>query len=261
MKKVIWFFVVGTLCIMPALADRAIDKKVDAEPNGEVSIELIAGHVRIVGSERNEVHVTGTVGDDVEDVVVKSHRGRVSIEVKLPSSERGGNYRDADADLEISVPTRSAIKAESISAGLELSKLEGTIDLESISGEIEVEGAIPEASLASVSGAIKLNSTGPLEEGEFETVSGSIRVRAALAPGADLSLESVSGDVTLSVPANTSAEFEVETFSGRIDNAFGPEAQRTSDYAPGKELEFSTGGGDADVKIESFSGRVEIRKD
>ena len=56
-------------------------------------------------------------------------------------------------------------------------------------------------------------------------------------------------------------EFEVETFSGRIKNAFGPEAERTSEYAPGQELRFTTGGGDASVEVESFSGTVEIAID
>ena len=46
-------------------------RAVSAEPDGEVSVELIAGTIRVIGWDRSEVQVTGTVGDDVE----RSFRG------------------------------------------------------------------------------------------------------------------------------------------------------------------------------------------
>ena len=38
----------------------------------------------------------------------------------------------------------------------------------------------------------------------------------------------------------------------------GPEARRTNQYTPEKELSFTTGGGGARVSIETFSGAVKI---
>jgi hypothetical protein len=73
-------------------------------------------------------------------------------------------------------------------------------------------------------------------------------------------VESHSGTVTLELPADTSAEFEIETFSGQIHNDFGPKARRTSEYGPGYELSFSTGSGEAEVSVESFSGGVYLKK-
>ena len=63
----------------------------------------------------------------------------------------------------------------------------------------------------------------------------------------------------LVLPAATSADFDVTTFSGHITNAFGPEAKRTSEYGPGKELSFSTGTGGR-IVARSFSGNVHLRK-
>jgi len=57
-----------------------------------------------------------------------------------------------------------------------------------------------------------------------------------------------------------SADFEASTFNGSIHNDFGQKASRTSKYAPGKELEFSNGEGDAEVELNSFNGDINIRK-
>ena len=49
-------------------------------------------------------------------------------------------------------------------------------------------------------------------------------------------------------------------FSGGIDNQLSAdEPHRTSQYAPGRELEFTLGSGDGEVRIESFSGEVVLR--
>jgi len=261
MKKLLLFVLLTTLFLLPAVADRAVSETVDADPDGEVSIELIAGEVTIVGWDRNSVEVTGTVGDDVEEVEVESRGGRVSIEVELVDDVGDGrSYHDANAELEIRVPKSSRIDFEAVSAELSITDVDGEGDIETVSGTIEVDGGMREAHVASVSGDILIRSREPLRGGEFETVSGDIELQAELGRG-DFSFESVSGDITLRLPGRTSAEFDIETFSGRIKNAFGPQAERTDEYAPGKELHFELGGGDARVEVESFSGTVELQED
>jgi hypothetical protein len=265
MKKLLFITMLAGLFLTPVLADRPIDETVAADPDGEVSIELIAGSIHVIGWDRAEVQVTGTVGDDVEEVDISASGGDVSIEVELPDRDdddsEDRSFNDADADLEIRVPAGCLLEVETISAGITVEDFSGAVDLESISGEVSIEGAPSEAEVATVSGRIVLSSDEPLNEGDFESVSGNIEVRAALAPGGDFSFESVSGNIELRLPGSTSADFDVETFSGRIENEFGPEAERDSELVPGKSLQFTTGGGDADVEIESFSGRIELRID
>jgi len=261
MRKLLLFGLLGGLFLAPALADRPIDETVAADPDGEVSVELIAGSIHVIGWDRAEVRVTGTIGDDVEEVDISSSGGDVSIEVELREHDDDSedrSFNDAAADLEIRVPAGCLVEVESISADIEVEDVRGAVDLESISGEVSVEGAPREAELATVSGRIVLSSDEPLNEGDFESVSGNIKVRTALAPGGDFSFETVSGNIELRLPGNTSADFDIETFSGGIENEFGPEAKRDSEYAPGKSLQFTAGGGDADVEIESFSGKIEL---
>ena len=94
----------------------------------------------------------------------------------------------------------------------------------------------------------------------FSTVAGSIEFEGAMTGKGSFSFETHSGEIEIVVPADISAEFEISTFSGDIDNDFGQKAERTSKYAPGKELEFVTGSGDVSISASSFSGRVYIKK-
>jgi hypothetical protein len=265
MSKLLMCVVLGSVFLTPALADRPINETVPADADGEVSIELIAGTILVTGWDKAEVEVSGTVGDDVEEVEISSSRGRVSIEVKLPhdddDSSDGRSFSDADAELEIRVPVGSLVEAESISADFDLEQLTGEIEVESVSGDVGIKGSPRQAEVSTVSGDVTMTSDAPLEEADFESVSGSIEVRAALAPGGEFSFETVSGDVELRLPGGTSAQFDVETFSGRIENEFGPPAERDNEFTPAKSLEFSTGGGDARVEVESFSGKIELLVD
>ena len=109
-----------------------------------------------------------------------------------------------------------------------------------------------------MAGSIRVTGS-TLQEASFESVAGNIRVEGDLSDSGEFSFETVSGNITLTVPSGFSAEWEVESFSGSIDNDLGPAAERTSQYAPGKELQFVSGSGGAEVSIETLSGSVEIR--
>jgi len=246
-------------CIGPVRAERAVTVGAPAQADGEVSIELISGEVEVVGWERDEVKVSGTIGDDVEKVDVKSSGDKVSIEVKLPEDDSKHHaYKDSDAKLVIQVPAGTHLEAESVSANFAVKALRGKAKLESVSGRVAVRGAPREVEVSTVSGEIDVETEAALQEGSFESVSGGIELRGAVAKGGDLSFETVSGGITLHLPADVSADFEVETFSGRIENALGPEPKRESAFVPGSTLSFSTGAGGARIEIESFSGRIRI---
>ena len=247
------------MAVGPVAASQTVNESVDVGRRASISIENIAGSVRVVGSSGSTVEISGTLGDDVEELLVEKHGNRLEISVELPE---GDHHRDldADADLVIHVPFDSELEVETISATIEVSDVRGEMSLESISGSIDVDGELGAIELSTISGEINVAAGSSLQEGSFESISGSIECAADLSDNGEFDFETVSGNITLSAPRGFSAEWEIETFSGAIANVFGPEAERTSKYAPGKELNFTTGGGGASVSIESLSGRVEIRE-
>jgi len=284
-------------CVAPAAMfgdERSVERTLEATANATVEIENTSGQVRITGWDRNEVSVSGRIGEDVEELVVEGGRNSIVIEVEIEDG-RGWRNRDTDADLEIMVPKGARLDVETVSASIDVSDFDGRLDAESVSGSIDVSGALTQADLETVSGSIDMSGAntrtsaesvsgsirirgaserveaatvsgrveidaGEIRRGEFESVSGSVSVECSLAPEARLEASSHSGNVTVMLPSDVSASFEATSFSGSIDNDFGPEPSRTSKWVPSKTLEFTTGGGDAEVMLETFSGNVRLRK-
>jgi len=256
MKKITLFVLCGLLAL-PALAGtKSVDESREASPDADVQIELIAGEVRVVGWDRNEVRVQGTVNDKWERVEISGDADDITIEVKLPD----GSHKNVDleADLEISVPAGVELTFESISAPLSVDGLTASVNVESISGRIEIQGDLEELSIEAISGKIDIEGGRSLDSVDVETVSGTVEWRGDLNSSGDYSFSTISGSITLRIPAGASADYDIETFSGKIDNDFGPEPEK-SGFLPAKSLSFSVGSGSADVEISAVSGSIRLR--
>lgn len=272
--------------------EREVDERADANADGTVLIENIAGSIVVEGWDREEVAITGTLGEDVEELKFKAGGRKTRIEVRYPRNIK--NISEG-ADLVIKVPAGSRVEVECISCPITINGVSGPVYASSISGDVEVRGDSPIVTAETISGDVYME--GPAEQISLESISGTIRAEGeeaeveasvvngkidldfdvfrelevgsvngtvtasgAIASGAEVEIEVHSGQITLTVPGSVSADWRIDTFSGNIDNAFGHKARRTSKYAPGKELEFTTGDGDARVRINTFSGSVVIRK-
>jgi len=258
MKKLI-LLTVCLLLVGPVLAGtQSIDESRKASADAEVTIELIAGKISIVGWDRNEVRVTGTINDEWEVFEMSGDEDDISIEIMPPE----GSHRNVrlEADLEISVPAGVELSFESVSAPLSLDGLTGSVSVESVSGSIEVRCDLRELEIEAISGSIEIEATPRLRSADIEIVSGNVTMSGDLNPSGDYSFEAVSGHITLNIPAGTGADYEIETFSGRIKNDFGPRPEK-ADFLPSLSLSFSVGSGGADITIETLSGTIELRED
>lgn len=289
MMKVLRAWVV-LIAAAPVWAQEKVDVKKAAAPDGRVSIENMAGSTRVIGWNREEVAVTGTLGRGAEGLDVSGGPGRTKIEVDVQ-----GNPHSVRSDLEIHVPAGSHVEIDTFSADVTVSEVTGTVQVESVSGRLSISGGLKEASAQSVNGSIEItgpslrthaesvngpvtvrgasgeveastvNGTlevtgGSFEHCRMESVSGGVRFEGDLAGNAELNVETVSGPVDLLLPAKVAAEFSVSTFSGDVRNEFGAEPERKSRHASEKELTFSTGSGSARVSVQTLSGAITLRK-
>jgi DUF4097 and DUF4098 domain-containing protein YvlB len=284
----------SVLCIVlvAAAVARPIDERRAAAPDVRVTVENLNGTVSVEGWDREEVEVTGDLDEDAEELEFEGSERRLRIEVHYPRHSRNIH---ADTELNIKVPTGASVRVEVINAPIDVAGVEGELELEAVNGDITVsgepsslraetvngdvevvaqtqsaevstvggrillEGVSGEVAAATVGGSIRVRG-GEFNSAEFGSVSGDIEFLGDLNPNGRFDFESHNGDVVLELPADVSAEFDVNTFSGDIDNDFGPTGQRKSRHGPGRELYFSTGGGDARVDINTFSGDVRILK-
>lgn len=288
-------FKVTGLCFASTLAfaDTPINETLDADEDGEVIISNVSGSVEVEGWSRNQVEVTGTLGDRVEELIFERDGDEILIKVKLPRN----SSRNAASDLVIKVPEASSLDIDTVSADIEVKGVRGEQDLnavsgditttfygseldaEAVSGDLEVAGdnQVANVSLQTVSGDIETEDLagefrgesvsgdvtavgGPFERVRAETVNGDIVLHGRLSDGGRMDVETINGEVDIDFDGDVSAEIDIETFNGSIRNCFGPESVRTSKYAPGRELDFTEGSGSGRVRINTLNGNVRLCK-
>ncbi len=133
------------------------------------------------------------------------------------------------------------VRGQSVSGDVTLTEVAGDIEVETVSGEITVNQARASfVRLESTSG--NLEFTGPLDRaGRYE-------------------FNSHSGTITLGLPSDAGAQVSVETFSGELDTAFPLTLTPNERTGRPRRFEFTLGGGGARLTAESFSGDVNLRR-
>ncbi|MGY0611475.1 MULTISPECIES: DUF4097 family beta strand repeat-containing protein [unclassified Luteimonas] len=278
----------------PLLAATPINETRPLDARGEVEVSNLKGQVEVRTWDRNEVRITGSLGDGVERLEIDDGGHKLSVRVRYPR-----NGRDSEpTTLVLEIPRQASLDVDSVAASVDVQGVAGDdLEIDSVSGRVTAVGAPRKASIESVSGDLKLNLNSREVDVEsvsgkvalrgriaghidVETVSGDIdidtrgerlarlesssvsgdsSIRTAMADGGRFSFESVSGDVRLALPAGASTRVEAKTFSGDID-APGADVVRKR-VGPGASLEHRYGTGSGSVTIETFSGDVELQLD
>ncbi|MCB1034417.1 MAG: DUF4097 family beta strand repeat protein [Acidobacteria bacterium] len=286
-------FLVAALLIPTFLeAETPVDKSCQASSDGAVEINVLAGQLTITGWDEDRISVTGTAGDEIEELVVECGAGRSEIRAEIVRHEGRTTISNSKTRLEIHIPSRSAVEVETVSASVSADRLRGAASVGTVSGDVEVHGApaslevetvsgkihVAEAvsplSAETVSGKIVLDTVtgrthaasvssevkilgGEVEEGSFESVSGDVDFQGGVAGSGRLQAESHSGNVTLRLPTSVSADLRASSFSGSISNRLaGGENPTKSGVGGGDELRQTLGGGTARIEVETFSGKI-----
>ena len=127
-----------------------INESMDAAEDGTVSISNVAGSVDVQGWSRNQVEITGDLGDDVEELVFE--RDGDEIEIKVRTKRR--NSHDIDTELVIKVPQASSLEISTVSADIDVAEVAGEQSLESVSSDIATEAYASDIDANSVSGDV-----------------------------------------------------------------------------------------------------------
>jgi len=279
-------------------AQQRISESKPAAATGRVEIYNLAGSVTVTGWDRNEVEIEGTLGEGTKSLEfdVMDNETVIKVEIYDERERRQRGIRRVEgSELEIHIPRGSRLEVGTVSADIWSDAVDGSLRLDTVSGTIEIGGAPARIWAKSISGDIDVRGSGgpvraestsgqimvrevtgeieahaiagdirisgqAIEEAILGALSGTIAFEGDLTPQAVVEVESHSGNVILTLPADVSADFDITTFSGQIENEFGQQSERRSRYMPGRVLSFQTGSADARVRIKAFSGDVKIEK-
>jgi hypothetical protein len=286
-------------------------KEVRARAEGEGSLRLLTPNVRpaprvevLVSDEADENPGAGHCGSN-ETIELTVPRG-ATVEVE----SRTGHVEVADVaearvkvlsgDVEVRRVSR-AVEVSCLSGDVSVSDSTGPMRVESVSGDVEARNVRTTSAgdnfeIKSTSGDVTIEGVG---HGHVlgSAVSGQILYTGALARGGSYDFRTISGDVTLELPADASFNLHAKVVvSGEIVTDFpiknvaltssgaamppvppappvpgvemppappaprkGPKVKVPRDHESAR-LDGTVGSGDAVVNLSSFSGSLHLRK-
>lgn len=278
------------------MAATPIDQTRPLDARGKVEIDNLKGRIQVRAWNRNEVHISGTLGDGVEKLVVEGEGDHLLVRVQYPKqigAWRGD--RTGPTDLQLQVPLRADLDIQSVSADIDIDGVApGELSIDTVSGkvvaaaapdhvdintvsgdlqatfnssDVKVETVSGDALLngrlkgqvhgETVSGRLSIDSAGQaLRRLSTGTVSGDTTVKVALDDGGEIHAETVSGDIHLRLPKTLSARVSGESFSGDL-RAPGVKVKK-EEFGPGSSFEQSYGSGAGEVHLETFSGDATV---
>ena len=144
-----------------------------------------------------------------------------------------------------------------VSGGLQVSDIKGDVDLKTVSGNITASRIKGSIDAETTSGSITLTEITEPKTVRAKVLSGKTIYDGQIAAGGKYSFESLSGSVSVTIPAASGFDLEAETFSGSISTDFAVTMQGKIDR---KEIRGVVNNGGAALRIKAFSGSIEIKK-
>ncbi len=283
-------FPLGLLLASPAWASQqvveTIDKSYTVDGTPEIDVRNVDGPITITAHQGSdvrvkaikEVHKAASDADakraaDKVKVEIQQVGNRIEITADYPKntfSFGGGPY--ANVRFEILAPKKSNVDAHAVDGSIEVSGLEGRLQLKTVDGDLEVRSCLGEISAHTVDGDLRLENVGgtiearttdgdlrvdgALQALQVETTDGDLVVRVQ--PGSKMerewSIESTDGDIRLTLPEDFAANLEIRANDGEITTQFPVTVQKVSEGRFSGELN----GGGHRLSIRSSDGDIRL---
>src|SRR3954468_2665835 len=273
----------------PLSAQKKIERRVPLGMEGALRIVNMVGSVVIHGWSKDTVLIRGTMSP-----ADRFYGGGGYTGVKF-GIESANESDPKPAKLEIWVPARvrlwvktatANIDVSGVDGGLDLYVVSGTIDVsgnphelnaEAIDGDIHISGSPPwvraksasgavtfqgsssDASFSTVSGAIKV-AGGAFERAKLETVTGDIGFSGQFVRGRAFDFDSHSGAIDIAIPDKTPVSFSIVSIAGKITNSLSKNSPVAGRFGRGEELTMDASGGGPRVSVRTFKDPVTLRR-
>ena len=265
-----------------------IDQKRSLKSNGRVYVNNVAGIIDVSVWDRNEVAIGGRLGSSQETLEISGDSNELNVVVKLPKKSRS-SY---DTVLELKVPNNARVDLETVSADVVINGAKGPVKVNTVSGDVQMVLASPEVSVQTVSGDLKLKAPaskatrinsvsgdldleglsgslaletvsgnvdlargGRFSEMKLKSISGDMHLDVALDSAAQISGQTLSGEITMIVPQALSGTALLKSFSGDTEC----EGAQTVENHSSRKREYVWGDGrGVRVELSSFSGDIRV---
>ena len=276
----------GMIAALGAISAQAVDTRKEARleiaSGGTLNIVNNCGSVTLRSGAGKQVEIAYTIhSDKIEvDQNVTADRRRIEL-VTHPSSAQRPTPDEARVDYEITVPAGVAVSVNTATAPISADGLSGDLSLSSDTGQVtvrnvvrvhlQVRGVTAPVSLSNVSlahvdvttsgGAVDLvDVAGP--KVYVGTTSGNISYRGDCSGSGEYSFTTHSGAIDVTLPETASFDLSARSVNGSVQNDFPLTERAHNSFVPkaGRSFAGTSNSGSSSVELQSFSGRIRVKK-
>lgn len=181
------------------------------------------------------------------DVSLTRQGERILIEVDMPQlQEWTGDWQErrARVDLEITVPVRADLRLQLDVGDMEISGIEGRVDIQADVGQVVLKDVVARQSLKVRTDVARIRFEGPISEGVL------------------YDMRSAVGDIALTLPASSSFELDAESNVGAVTCDFDVRGTQERKQVVGGRIQGTVGQSPtAEVRLQSEVGSIRINED
>jgi DUF4097 and DUF4098 domain-containing protein YvlB len=262
--------------------DMRKEAKIDIAAGGTVNIVSGGGSVALHSGSGHQLLVTYTLHSAKVEVDQNASANKQRVELlthALPGEKPTADEAKVDYDvtvpagISVNVSTTSApIIAEGVNADVGLSSETGQITAHNIAkSHVRVRSmtapitlqdvTMSRVDIQSTGGAVTLkNVTGPRVS--VGTTSGNIEYLGDCSGGGDYLLTTHSGAIDVTLPPTASVDLTARSTNGQVENAFPLQEKTHNSFVPqqGRSFAGTSNSGSSSVELQSFSGRIRVKK-
>ena len=281
---ILFFLVLLTTSTWADRVEKVIEESFLLQKTGSFSLNNVAGDIMVYSWDKEEVKMVATKSisswgtsdpeellDNIE-IEIASQPKNLKINTRYPVLSW---IKNARVDYQIWIPEVTNVQLESVSGTIRMEDhlnrvyaktVSGNIKLNNIKGNVEVKTVSGKVSARQIKGDVRASSvSGNLtfrdSEGNLSylhTTSGDIEAElAAIDKDAfDMSLTTVSGDISLYLPDDASFDLYIKTVSGEINTKFKVLVESVKK----NQLQGEVGTGGINIELRTISGDISLRK-
>lgn len=229
------------LVVATTSAAQDFQKSYRIAAGGQIRIGNVSGDVIVTGYDGDSIVVTGTKkGRDRELIEIEDRSGTGNVDIGV----RYQKHRNVEGSVRFEVHVPRSVNYDfdqisSVSGDVEVTGVTGRLHASAVSGDVHIKDVSGSVSASAVSGDVKV---------EINRLDGSD----------DMKFSTVSGDVSVTLPAGLDADVDMSSFSGSIKTDFAIEV-RSERYGSRNSARGKLGEGSRRLKMSSVSGDLSLR--
>jgi DUF4097 and DUF4098 domain-containing protein YvlB len=273
-------------------AMQATAQNLPQEARKEVRLEILPGGTLTVIDNYGSVILRGGAG---RQVIVSSvvHSPKVESDQSVTADKRRGEVvahavsqqkpsaDEARVDYQITVPSGVAVTVTTATAPISADGLSGDLNFSSDTGQITVRnvarshiyvrGVTAPVTLANINlGHVEVTSAGGAVElvdvagpkVSVGTTSGNISYRGDCSGAGGYTFTTHSGAIDMVLPESASFDLAARSVSGSVQNDFPLTQKAHTAFVPqpGRSFAGTSNAGSSSVELQSFSGKIRVKK-